>query len=131
MSRSEKEAKKLSLSASTGLAMDALFVMTRWRFVMIDLDKLTEVMDEIIDSGGKESHLYVDEVLELITRLRQAEKDAARYRWLADRASTLEYGGFEYQFPNVCAIRYMEGAQLNQDMSVDEAVDEAMNGSNN
>lgn len=41
--------------------------------------------------------ITTDEVLALITRLREAEKDAARYRWIADNASieTEEHGIFE------------------------------------
>lgn len=95
---------------------------------MIDLNKIDTKCNAYLNSVGRSCStiLDVNEIKELVAYARQAEKDAARYRWLADRASTFEHGGFEYQFPNVCAIRYMDGAQLNQDMSVDEAVDEAM-----
>lgn len=51
---------------------------------MIDLDELGEAMNELADIGDKESHLALDEVVELINRLRRAEKDATRYRWLRD-----------------------------------------------
>ncbi|MGL5775003.1 MAG: hypothetical protein ACRCYB_06620 [Aeromonas veronii] len=92
---------------------------------MIDLDKLTEVMDEIIDSGGKESHLYVDEVLELITRLRQAEKDAARYRWIKEN-SQLGVGkfGFDWEL-------HFGGAAPDNHSLIESHIDEAMNASNN
>ena len=43
---------------------------------MIDLD---EIERRITDFG---SGVHGDIAIELITRLRQAEKDAARYRWL-------------------------------------------------
>ena len=45
---------------------------------MIDLD---EIERRITDFG---SGVHGDIAIELITRLRQAEKDAARYRWLRD-----------------------------------------------
>ena len=34
-----------------------------------------------------EMYIGVDDIPELITRLRQAEKDAARYRWLRDESA--------------------------------------------
>ena len=61
-----------------------------------------------------------------ITRLREAEKDAARYRWLRESASLENHGGFEYDLPLIHAVRYMDGAELNQEMTFDEAIDQAM-----
>ena len=55
---------------------------------MIDLDKIEQQCKNAMQNGY--GHLPVIEcgnavkVMELITRLRQAEKDAARYRWLRD-----------------------------------------------
>ena len=63
---------------------------------------------------------------ELITRLREAERDAARYQWLRESASLENHGGFEYDLPLIHAVRYMDGAELNQEMTFDEAIDQAM-----
>ena len=57
---------------------------------MIDIDEIETICDFMIEEGmdcyppagcGTAAHIK-----ELITRLRQAEKDAARYRWLRDKA---------------------------------------------
>ena len=51
---------------------------------MIDLDEMEKLSQEMIERGiGKmEAGASCYETIELIERLRQAEKDAARYRWL-------------------------------------------------
>ena len=56
---------------------------------MIDLDEIEIAARKPWYCRSKlEDNLLSPEVLvELITRLRQAEKDAARYRWLRDRGS--------------------------------------------
>ena len=53
---------------------------------MIDLDEIESAARKPWYCRSKlEDNLLSPEVLvELITRLRQAEKDAARYRWLRD-----------------------------------------------
>lgn len=55
---------------------------------MIDLDKLESRCKEASRNGyGKHPVIEcasAESIMELITRLRQAEKDAARYRWLRD-----------------------------------------------
>lgn len=66
------------------------------------------------------------EIDELLSMLRQAEKDASRYRWLRESASTEDHGGFAYNFRLVDAIRYMPGAAPNETMDIDAAIDEAM-----
>ena len=54
---------------------------------MIKMIELTQIEIEI---GYGDDCEFVEitrgEVLELITRLREAEKDAARYRWLIDNS---------------------------------------------
>jgi len=55
---------------------------------MIDLDKLESRCKEA-SRNGYGNHPVIEcasaeSIMELITRLRQAEKDAARYRWLRD-----------------------------------------------
>ena len=55
---------------------------------MIDLDEMAKFSQEMIERGiGKmEAGASCYETIELIERLRQAEKDAARYRWLMKNA---------------------------------------------
>ena len=55
---------------------------------MIDLDEMEKFSQEMIERGiGKmEAGASCCEAVELIERLRQAEKDAARYRWLMQNA---------------------------------------------
>ena len=52
---------------------------------MIDLDKYEEaiVFKQELECGGVIA-VGRDDLLHIIDRLRQAEKDAARYRWLRD-----------------------------------------------
>ena len=59
---------------------------------MIDLDEIESAARKPWYCRSKlEDNLLSPEVLvELITRLRQAEKDAARYRWLRDESSDSE-----------------------------------------
>lgn len=84
---------------------------------MIDLDEIEQAARKPwYCRSRQEDNLLSPEVLvELITRLRQAENDAARYRWLRD-----------YHIGD-CP----EHINLDGDGSLDGAIDEAMNGSNN
>ncbi len=77
-------------------------------------------------SKQEDNLLRPDALIELITLLREAERDAARYRWLRERASLESHGGFEYDLPLIHAIRCMDGSELNQEMTFDEAIDQAM-----
>ncbi|MGL4752796.1 MAG: hypothetical protein ACRCXB_10355 [Aeromonadaceae bacterium] len=82
---------------------------------MIDLDKYEDAITfkQELELGG--ISVCRDDVLELITRLRQAEKDAARWRFLTDSPS----GSLTLRIHNSrCDHR-------------DGAIDEAMNASNN
>lgn len=60
---------------------------------MIDLDLLESAVKKVWytrteDEDAVRSHVISDlGILDLITRLRQAEKDAARYRWLRDESA--------------------------------------------
>ncbi len=98
---------------------------------MIDLDNLErtlELANDYVDDG---LHFLTEpvsygELKLLVERLISAEKDAARYRWLRESASTEDHGGFAYNFRLVDAIRYMPGAAPNETMGIDEAIDEAM-----
>ena len=52
---------------------------------MIDLDEEQARMESMLDRRERMAlGVTCTEMIELITRLRQAEKDAARYRWLRD-----------------------------------------------
>lgn len=96
---------------------------------MIDLDDMESLLQhckELDEAGGLANRVTPPVVVELITLLRQAEKDAARYRWLRESASTEDHGGFAYNFRLVDAIRYMPGATPNETMDIDAAIDEAM-----
>lgn len=60
---------------------------------MINFDNIeNSLRHEIADDNGDGScDLTNTALLELITRLRQAEKDAARYRWLRDEAVSVQF----------------------------------------
>ena len=52
---------------------------------MFDLDEEMERMQKMLDRRERMAlGVTCTEMIELITRLREAEKDAARYRWLRD-----------------------------------------------
>ena len=93
---------------------------------MIDLDVIETEIDNTIRHYGGVALMQCSYVKELITRLRHSEKDAARYRWLRESASTEDHGGLAYDFRLVDAIRYMPGATPNETMDIDDAIDEAM-----
>jgi hypothetical protein len=95
---------------------------------MIDLDKIEASVNHLIRLYPKDTRATqsLGEVNEVITLLRKAEKDAARYRWLRESASTEDHGGLAYDFRLVDAIRYMPGATPNETMDIDDAIDEAM-----
>lgn len=64
---------------------------------MIDLDGLEVHLKEIIDDGrGDECYTKAKNVMLLVERLRQAEKDAARYRWLRNEASMTDMQDFSF-----------------------------------
>lgn len=62
---------------------------------MINFDNIeNSLRHEIADDNGDGScDLTNTALLELITLLRQAEKDAARYRWLRDGANYHKHSG--------------------------------------
>ena len=98
---------------------------------MIDLndDKKSKALLNEWCKKGMESistQVRYGQLLDLMNRLAEAEKDAARYRWLRESASTEDHGGFAYSFRLVDAIRYMPGAAPNETMDIDAAIDEAI-----
>lgn len=56
---------------------------------MIDLDRIEEWNENDQGEEAYEIHAIVSkgDLLDIIHRLRQAERDAARYLWLRDKAS--------------------------------------------
>ena len=55
---------------------------------MIDVDMLEAAIRHGVKIGKRDAIINSDIAIELITRLREAEKDAARYRWLRDAPAT-------------------------------------------
>ena len=105
---------------------------------MIDLDEIEIAARKPWYCRSKlEDNLLSPEVLvELITRLRQAEKDAARYRWLREQpCSDWEIDGEETSHIDVTLWRndgfdkFNSGESL-LGCSMDVAIDEAMQCSN-
>lgn len=90
---------------------------------MIDLDLLESAIKKVWFTRTPEEDGAINRVndtvglIELITRLRQAEKDAARYRWLRDEAYAFDISDF-FMCSQVGEKR-------------DAFADEAMNASNN
>ena len=94
---------------------------------MIDLDELERVVNCFPFDGGLLS-LSKGECKDLISRLRQAEKDAARYRWLRDDARHRMDGGplaFMTDYDGE-PIAYPECGMVLHESYLDEAIDEAM-----
>ena len=59
---------------------------------MIDLDEEQARMESMLDRRERMAlGVTCTEMIELITRLRQSEKDAARYRWLRDEAVSVQF----------------------------------------
>ena len=103
---------------------------------MIDLDRLESRCKEASRNGyGKHPVIEcasAESIMELITRLRQAEKDAARYRWLREQpCSDWEIDGEETSHIDVTLWRndgfdkFNSGESL-LGCSMDVAIDEAM-----
>ena len=65
---------------------------------MIDLDETENAARKpwYCRSGQDENLLQPDTIVELITRLRQAEKDAARYRFMRDMSDEVDVSRFFY-----------------------------------
>lgn len=93
---------------------------------MINIDNLEKFVVEELSSGEGFS-VRMEGWIELISRLRQAERDAARWRKLIEMNDDINcelavctwHGGYEYSMvPDINEL-------------IDAHIDEAMNGSNN
>lgn len=80
---------------------------------MIDLDELHNNMISYVLVGFTNSGISPIDAVELITRLRQAEKDAERYRWLRDELEQ-SHGGIAL-FDGDCHV-------CDIDLFIDEAM---------
>ena len=81
---------------------------------MIDVDKVIAVAERAIYiSAGKEQLFTADEIKALASMLREAEKDAARYRWLRD------VGRHEYDVDD-----FFDGSSDSVDGKIDQAMKE-------
>lgn len=91
---------------------------------MINFDNIeNSLRHEIADDNGDVSCDLTNTALqELITRLRQAEKDAARYRWLRDESWGCDKAP---ALPKVMSGRRNQEIVL-AEKAMDSAIDEAM-----
>ena len=88
---------------------------------MIDLDDMEKLSQSMIERGigHTETGASCYEAIELVTRLRQAEKDAARYRWVIE----------QFWFQDEASWRLnIKESELSVEFSCDvgNAIDEAM-----
>ena len=87
---------------------------------MIDLDEIETEIDNAIRHDGGVALMQCSYVKELITRLRQAEKDAARYRWIKENS---KFGvgrcGVDWEL-------YFEGPAPDNSAMIELHIDEAM-----
>ena len=98
---------------------------------MIDLDDMESLLQhckEIDEAGGLANRVTPSVVIELITRLRQAEKDAARYRWLRDEAADADQTSPLVFMADECADIVTDGDYqgIMFGKLLDAAIDEAM-----
>ena len=96
---------------------------------MIDLDKYEEaiVFKQELECGGVIA-VGRDDLLHIIDRLRQAEKDAARYRWLRDEAADADQTSPLVFMSDECADIVTDGDYqgIMFGKLLDAAIDEAM-----
>ena len=87
---------------------------------MIDLAEFEEMVEFRKEDEDGNIALYRGDILELIERLRQAEKDATRYRYLIDNCTT-------QQADSCGPIFVMTIRRKNNPYNVGLSIDEAMN----
>ena len=89
---------------------------------MIDTEKVIAVAERAIYIGaGKEQLFTAEEIQALVSILREAEKDAARYRWLRDNCTTTQADCLGPIF--VMTVRRKEHL-FNVGLSIDQAMKE-------
>lgn len=94
---------------------------------MIDLDELQAAINRC-EFDGDVLGLSKAECSDLLGRLRQAEKDAARYRWLRDEAIEHQDNGPLIVFSdfNGEPCSFGDGGSIISHDDADRAIDEAM-----
>ena len=87
---------------------------------MIDLDAIEAEIDDAIGCADGQAPIQCSDAKEIIARLRQAEKDAARYRWIKEN-SQLGVGrcGVDWEL-------YFEGPAHDNSAMIESHIDEAM-----
>ena len=87
---------------------------------MIDLDAIEAEIDDAIGCADGQAPIQCSDAKEIIARLRQAEKDAARYRWIKEN-SQLGVGrcGVDWEL-------YFEGLAPDNSGMIERHIDEAM-----
>lgn len=63
---------------------------------MIDVDMLEVAIRHGVKIGRHKATIKSDIAIELITRLREAERDAARYRFMRDMSDEVDVSRFFY-----------------------------------
>ncbi len=58
---------------------------------MINIDKMLKENDFMLIGAYENANIKKGELHELIKMLREAEKDAARYRWLRDESKASDF----------------------------------------
>ena len=86
---------------------------------MIDLAEFEEMLE--LRKEDEDGNIVLDrsDILEIIERLRNAEKDAARYRYLLDNCTTQQADSFGPIF--VMTVR-RKNSSYNVGLSIDEAM---------
>ena len=88
---------------------------------MIDLEKLQRIAERAVHINADKEQLFnANEVIAVFERLRQAEKDAARYRWIKENS---QFGvgrcGVDWEL-------YFEGPAPDNSAMIERHIDEAM-----
>ena len=98
----------------------------------LDIDELEKLCKYEIGRGTANPYTVngnpIHAMLEIITRLRQAEKDAARYRWLRDGAADADQTSPLVFMADECADIVTDGDYqgIMFGKLLDAAIDEAM-----
>ena len=88
--------------------------------MIVDIKFYEELALEMKKLKCSEMFIKADDVIELANRLREAEKDAARYRWMLDNCTT--------QQADSCGPIFVMTIRRNKNPNnVGLSIDEAMN----
>lgn len=97
---------------------------------MIDIEAIEEWNSHDLGGDAYEVQAIVSkgDLMDIITALRQSEKDAARYRWLRDEARHHMDGGPLVFMTNYDGdpVAYQDCGMVLHESYLNEAIDEAM-----